>query len=223
MVKTILLSVVRDTKGCVTWLRQYQWGSSPQPKRSENYRDERCSTHLTPAASLHHLSLPLHHAHGRAWTYKEQKKGKFSMRWQENIFFNSFLFSYESFSLRYRYTSNTTFSPGVLQIREMSVNWEEYSNHQETVTNLEERPVIKNIYVGPDSQVYRVWQIKHGRNMIATVKRSAECQYEDGCNFYTMTQTKIAYPWEIRGEAITWLSVRMENHIKLCVHLPGNG
>lgn len=154
---------------------------------------------------------------------RAKKNGKFSMRWQENIFLNSFLFSYESFSLRYRYTSNTIFSPGVLKIREMSVNWEEYSNHQETITNLEEWPVIKNIYVGPDSQVYRVWQIKHGRNMMTTVKCSAECQHEDGCNFYTMTQAKIAYPCEIRGEAITWLSVRMENHIKLCVHLPGNG
>lgn len=56
MVKTVLFSVVRDTKGHAAWLGQSQWGLPPLPERPKNYRDERCnvksrvghSSHLEP-------------------------------------------------------------------------------------------------------------------------------------------------------------------------------
>lgn len=169
MVKTILLSVVKTQKDVL-----HGWGNasevcllSPKDPRITGMKGATHTSHLQPHCTIylcHYTMLMEEHA-----LTKSKKKWKI----QHEIFkfFNSFLFSYESFSLRYRYTSNTIFSPGVLKIRKMSVNWGEYNN-QETITNLEERPVIENIYVGPDSQVYRVWQIKHGR------------KYDDHCKVF---------------------------------------
>lgn len=127
-----------------------------EPQRWKVQYERQSRSFLTPGASMGYPSLPPHDADGRACTHRQQIKWNIPYEVTRKHFFIPFFSGMRVSVWGDRDTSNTVFSPGVLKIKKISEIWGGYSNYEETLTNLK---VIKNIYVGPDSQVHRIWQI----------------------------------------------------------------
>lgn len=167
---------------------------------------------LTPGASLGYLSLPLHHGHGRACTHKQQIKMEKSAWEQENIFL------FLSFQV-WEFQSEGT---GTLLMQYLVLVSLKLGRCQKIVGNT--AIIKKQSQIWKNSQWPKIFMwvqtAKHTEYGKSMSKHGRKC--DDHCNMFCRVpawrwvqflhngpwENGKPYPCEIRGEGITWLSIK---------------